>query len=225
MDRVAGPRAGASIWRMVIAASAQVLIVEDHPLYSDGLVHLLARHAPQLQCQVAADAAQALDLLSHSASMDLLLVDHCLPGTMDGLGLLERVGQLYPTAGRVLMSGLDDPQLAAQARRLGAMGFLPKTLPPPQWLAALETVLAGEPWFAPPMAGPVSGLTPRQVMILQRIAQGCTNKLIARELAISERTIKYHLTEVFSRLNASSRAEAVARATALGWLVLARPVH
>ena len=210
---------------MVITARAQVLIVEDHPLYSDGLVHLLARQAPSLQCRVAADAAQALDVLSRSAGMDLLLVDHCLPGRMDGLSLLERAGQLYPTAGRVLMSGNDDPQLAAQARRIGAMGFLPKSLPPPQWLAALETVLAGEPWFAPAAAGPVSGLTPRQQMILQRIAQGCTNKLIARELAISERTIKYHLTEVFSRLNASSRAEAVARATALGWLVLARPVH
>ena len=210
---------------MLITARAQVLIVEDHPLYSDGLVHLLARQAPSLQCRVAADAAQALDVLSHSAGMDLLLVDHCLPGTMDGLTLLERVGRLYPTAGRVLMSGHDDPQLATQARRLGAMGFLPKSLPPAQWLAALQAVLAGEPWFAAAAAGPTSGLTPRQVMILQRIAQGCTNKLIARELAISERTIKYHLTEVFSRLNASSRAEAVARATALGWLVLARPVH
>jgi DNA-binding NarL/FixJ family response regulator len=92
-------------------------------------------------------------------------------------------------------------------------------------LAALEAVLSGEPWFAPEAAAPMSGLTPRQMLILQRIAQGCTNKLIARELAISERTIKYHLTEVFSRLGASSRAEAVARATALGWLVLARPVH
>lgn len=204
---------------MVITLSAEVLIVEDHPLYSDGLVNMLARQAPGLRCRVAGDATSALELLARLGSIDLLLVDQRLPGAMDGLALLERVGMLYPTAGRVLISGSDDARLAAHARRIGAMGFLPKSLPPAEWIAALQSVLAGEPWFsADPLPKGEAGLTPRQTLILERIAVGHTNKLIARELGITERTIKYHLAEIFARVSATSRAEAVARASAKGWI-------
>jgi DNA-binding NarL/FixJ family response regulator len=210
---------------MVIAAQADVLIVEDHPLYSDGLVHMLARQAPLLRCRVAREAVQALDLLAQLGSTDLVLVDHRLPGSMDGLALLERIGQTHPTAGRVLISGSDDARLGAQARRLGAMGFLPKSLPPDDWIDALQSVLAGEPWFPPPPQGARgTGLTPRQAVILERIAAGHTNKLIARELGVSERTVKYHLAEIFARVEATSRAEAVARASAQGWIGLPQRV-
>jgi DNA-binding NarL/FixJ family response regulator len=206
---------------MVITTSADVLIVEDHPLYSDGLVNMLARQAPSLRCRVAPDAASALELLARLGGIDLLLVDQRLPGAMDGLALLERVGTLYPTAGRVLISGSEDARLSAQARRIGAMGFLPKSLAPAEWLAALQSVLAGEPWFASSANDDASaGLTPRQVLILERIAAGHTNKVIARELGVTERTIKYHLSEIFARVSATSRAEAVARASAKGWIGL-----
>jgi DNA-binding NarL/FixJ family response regulator len=204
---------------MVIIERAEVLIVEDHPLYSDGVVSLLARQAPQVRCQVAADAPSALNALMQNGGVDLVLADHRLPGAMDGLALLEQVVRLYPTAGRVLMSGSEDAQLAARARAIGAMGYLPKSLEPSAWIAALRSVLAGEPWF-PPQSTDATGLTPRQRRILERIACGQTNKLIARELGITERTIKYHLTEIFDRLGAGSRAEAVARASAQGWIAL-----
>ena len=210
---------------MVITAQADVLIVEDHPLYSDGLVNMLARQAPALRCRVAGDAASALELLARTGGVDLLLIDQRLPGPMDGLALLERVGLLYPTAGRVLISGTDDPRLAAQAKRLGAMGFLPKSLPPAAWIAALQSVLAGEPWFAASSTDAGTGLTARQALILERIAAGHTNKLIARELGVAERTIKYHLAEIFARVHASSRAEAVARASAKGWINLPESVR
>lgn len=205
---------------MVIFERAEVLIVEDHPLYSDGVVSLLARHAPQVHCRVAVDAPGALGALAQNGGADLILADHHLPGTIDGLALLEQVVRLYPTAGRVLMSGSDDPQLAARARAIGAMGYLPKSLGPSTWIAALRAVLAGERWFPPQSAEVAGGLTPRQRRILERIACGQTNKLIARELGITERTIKYHLAEIFDRLGATSRAEAVARASAQGWIVL-----
>jgi len=206
---------------MVITTPADVLIVEDHPLYSDGLVNMLAREAPGLRCRVSGDAASALELLARLGSIDLLLVDQRLPGAMDGLALLARVGALYPTAGRVLISGSDDARLCAQARRIGAMGFLPKSLAPAEWMAALQSVLAGEPWFASGAHDDMAaGLTPRQAMILERIAAGHTNKLIARELGVTERTVKYHLGEIFARVSATSRAEAVARASAKGWIGL-----
>jgi DNA-binding NarL/FixJ family response regulator len=225
MDRVNARGRAISSIAMVITAQADVLIVEDHPLYSDGLVNMLARQAPALRCRVAGHALAALELLARLGSIDLLLVDQRLPGAMDGLALLERVGSLYPTAGRVLISGSDDARLAAQAKRIGAMGFLPKSLPPDEWIAALQSVLAGEPWFA--STGPydsAAGLTQRQTLILERIAAGYTNKLIARELGVTERTIKYHLAEIFARVNATSRAEAVARASANGWIGLPQRV-
>jgi DNA-binding NarL/FixJ family response regulator len=119
------------------------------------------------------------------------------------------------------MSGIDDARLAAQARRIGAIGFLPKSLSPATWVAALQSILCGEPWFAATSTQQcTSGLTPRQVLILESIAAGQTNKTIARELGVTERTIKYHLAEIFARVNATSRAEAVARASAKGWIGL-----
>ena len=151
--------------------------------------------------------------------MDLLIADLHLPGPTNGLALLAQVRTLHPTTGLVLMSGSGDARVLAEVHKLGVMGFLPKSLEPAAWAQALDTVLSGEPWF-PDRAAVAEGLTRRQGMILERVAQGQTNKLIARELGISDRTIKYHLSEVFERLNASSRAEAVARASAKGWIGL-----
>ncbi len=198
---------------------ARLLLVEDHPLYRDGLLAMLQRSAPLLQCRVAENAQAALDVLRAHPDIDLVLADHRLPGAMDGLALLAQVAVEFPTAARVLISGSDDPHLPLHARRAGLMGYLPKSLEPALWMHALARILAAEPWFAPSAAlepGPNS----RQTFILQRLAAGCGNKEIARELGITERTVKYHLTEVYTLLDATNRTEAVARATARGWLRL-----
>lgn len=203
---------------MKITAHADVLIVDDHPLYRDGVLQMLARRAPNFVCRVASDAVEALAALQLPGGCDLVIADQRLPGELNGLALLARVGALYPTAGRVLVSGSDDPRLPAQARQQGLMGFLPKALEPDLWVQALAKVLAGEPWFPAANEPSAAGLTPRQTSILERIAAGQTNKVIARDLGVTERTIKYHLGEIFARSQASSRAEAVARALALGWI-------
>ena len=108
-----------------------------------------------------------------------------------------------------------------QARRAGLMGYLPKTLAPAVWVHALSRILAGDPWF-PPAASQRQepGPTDRQMVILQHLAAGWGNKEIARDLGITERTVKYHLREVHGRLGVANRAEAVARASARGWLRL-----
>lgn len=199
--------------------TARLLIVEDHPLYLDGLLALLQRSAPQLQCRAVDRAEAALGFLRNHPETDLVLSDHRLPGPMDGLALLLQVGRDFPTAARVLVSGTDDPHLPQHARRAGLMGFLPKSLEPMQWVEALSRILQGDPWF-PASAVEEPGLTPRQALILERLAVGHGSKAIAEELGITERTIKYHVGEVFARLQASSRAEAVARASARGWIRL-----
>jgi DNA-binding NarL/FixJ family response regulator len=201
--------------------AARLLIVEDHPLYLDGLLAFLHRRAPQLQCRVADSAAQALRLLRDHGEVDLVLADLRLPGEIDGLALLERIGQLHPTVARVLVSGSDEAHLPALALRAGLMGYLPKSLEPARWELALARILLGEPWFAhdtAPVAEP--GPTGRQAAILLRLAEGMTNKAIAREFGIAERTVKYHLAEIYGRLGAANRAEAVAQASRRGWIRL-----
>lgn len=200
--------------------TARVLIVEDHPLYLDGLLSLLQRAAPQLHCRAVDRAEAALACLRAQPDIDLVLSDHRLPGAMDGLALLQQVGRDHPTAARVLVSGTDDPHLPRHARSAGLMGYLPKSLEPMQWVEALSRILQGDPWFPQDSAGEEPGLTPRQALILERLATGHGSKAIAEELGITERTIKYHVGEVFARLDASSRAEAVARASARGWIRL-----
>lgn len=200
--------------------TARLLIVEDHPLYLDGLLSLLQRAAPQLRCRAVDRADAALAFLRAQSDIDLVLSDHRLPGDMDGLALLQQVGRDHPTAARVLVSGSDDPHLPRHARRAGLMGYLPKSLEPMQWVEALSRILKGDPWFPPEPAGYEPGLTARQALILERLASGQGSKAIAEELGITERTVKYHVGEVFARLDASSRAEAVARASARGWIRL-----
>jgi two-component system, NarL family, nitrate/nitrite response regulator NarL len=200
---------------------ARLLLVEDHPLYRDGLLAMLRREAGALRCHAVERADSALALLRSQPDIDLVLADHHLPGAMDGMALLEQVGREFPTAARVLVSGSNDAHLAAHARRMGCMGFIPKALEPLPWIAALARILDGEPWF-PPTSAPSAeaGITPRQALILERYATGHSSRDIAAELGITERTVKYHLQEVYARLDAGNRAEAVARASARGWIRL-----
>jgi two-component system, NarL family, nitrate/nitrite response regulator NarL len=200
--------------------AAHLLLVDDHPLYREGVLASLQRHAPRLRCRTADRAAAALQLLASDASFDLVLADHHLPGDLDGLALLSEVGRRHPTAARVLASGSDDPALPRHAQRCGLMGFLPKALEPQAWLAALGRILSGETWFPALAADDASGLTERQALILERVAGGTRGQAIALELGVTERTVKYHLGEIYARLGVTTRTEAVARAGARGWIRL-----
>lgn len=199
--------------------AAKLLIVEDHPLYREGLVGLLLREVPQLTCCLADNAGEALATLRAHGDIDLVLCDLRLPGEMDGLALLAQVSKEFPTAARVLISGSDEALLPQQARYQNLMGYLPKSLPPSLWLRALSQILHGEPWFpnAPPVAPPPNE---RHVTILAQLARGMGNKDIGQALGITERTVKYHLREIYDRLGVANRAEAVARGAALGWIRL-----
>jgi DNA-binding NarL/FixJ family response regulator len=200
--------------------AARLLIVEDHPLYRDGVVGLLQRAAPQLRCRVADGAPAALRELAAHGDIDLVLADLRLPGAMDGFELLAEVGRQHPTAARVLVSGSEEPHLAERARRAGLMGYLPKRLEPAAWLQALGAILAGECWFPSHGPAPEPPPTERQLHVLQMLAAGRGNKEIARALGITERTVKYHLAQVYGRLGAGNRTEAVSLAGARGWIRL-----
>jgi DNA-binding NarL/FixJ family response regulator len=202
---------------------ATALIVEDHPIYRDGLLLALARGLPRLRFAAAGSVSQALAQLEAADGFELLVADQRLPDG-EGLTLLATARQRWPTQVAVLVSGQDDAVLAARAQSLGCLGFLPKALEPMDLVRRIGLALEGEPQFpSRPRPGSAAArliFTERQLCILSHLARGHSSRVIAEALGISERTVKDHLSVIFGRLDASTRAEAVARAMALGVLAV-----
>lgn len=197
-----------------------LLVVEDHPLYRQGLVDVIARAGVADDIRSATSAGTALEILASGDDIDMALCDWRLPDG-DGVQFLRDVAQRHPTVARVLMSGTDDPRLPALCAAEGFLGFLPKSLEPADTIAVLTRLMNGDSWF-PSRAVESRMLSPRQTEILEGIAGGLTNKHLARNLGITERTVKHHLTAIFERLGTSRRAEAVSRAVEQGLIHLPR---
>lgn len=197
-------------------SAARILVVDDHPLYRDALVGALVAPGVWLTCEAAASLREAQRMVFGSAPYAVVLSDFRLPDG-DGLQLLEQVRAHAPGTACVLLSGSDVAQLGPRARRLGLRGYLSKALEPHQIVAAVRTVLAGGSCFRDADAAPAGpALTERQLEVLQLVGQGRSSKEIARDLGVGPSTVKDHLTLIFVRLGVNSRAEAVARAAALG---------
>lgn len=201
-----------------------LLLVDDHPLFRDGLATALRHQAPGLQVQAVASLADALQALEYDAErFDLVLLDYRLP-VVDGLRGAVQIQQTYPGVSVGLMSGLDDLTLPRRARDAGLMAYFPKTLEVPELLAHLCRVAQGDRAFedrdafssrisvpACDQGGVVGpyGLTARQAEVLRLLGTGGTNKEIARELGISPATVKNHLDAMFSKMGATNRVQAV----------------
>jgi len=204
-----------------------ILVVDDHPLVREGLKHLLAGLDNETRVTEASGAESALQALASQADLDLVLLDLNLQGR-DGLSLLADFGRNAPDLPVVMLSGEQDPALMRAALDAGAAGFIPKSSLSQVILPALQLVLAGGIYVPPEMlvsqraaAAPnpaEPGLTQRQQQVLQRIAQGSSNKEIAAELQLSEPTVKGHVVAVFRALNVRTRTQAIAAATRLGLL-------
>lgn len=205
-----------------LAERAVVLVVDDHPLVREALVQALeaAAGTPPLGCLAAGNASQARQRLQMHPGIAAVLADQRLPDG-DGISLLLQVRSHAPQAARILLSGIDDPGLPVRARNLGLEGYLSKSLEPRQIVAGVRAALRGQPCFPTASVQPaLPALTQRQAEVLALIGRGCSNKEVARLLGVTERTVKDHLTIAFARLSASTRAEAVARAGALGLIPL-----
>lgn len=197
-----------------------LLLVDDHPLFRDGLVAALRHRAPGLRVQAVGDCAEALARLAAAGGgIDLVLLDYRLPG-LDGLRCAKRLMQQHPGVAVALMSGLDDASLPDRARAAGLCGYLPKSLEVSTLLEQLERIAQGQPVFnAPvPVVAPTGphGLTPRQMQVLQALGRGGSNNDIAHALGLAPATVKKHLEAIFTRMGATNRLQAVLMARA--WL-------
>jgi DNA-binding NarL/FixJ family response regulator len=199
----------------------QVLLIDDHPLFREGLRVLIERMDPKA-CVIEAESCEEAFALAErgGAGFDLILLDLALPG-MNGLDGISRFRARFSTTPVVVISGSFDAARVKQALDRGAQGFIPKSTPPDVLMSALRLIFSGgiyvpssvmdEGAAAPPAAraSAVADLTAAQARVLQLLAVGHSNKAIASTLDISDNTVRAHVSAILRALNVTNRTEAV----------------
>jgi DNA-binding NarL/FixJ family response regulator len=208
----------------------RVMLVDDHPLFLEGLGNLLEAHSFEV-VGTAANGKQAL-VRARELKPDVILMDIAMP-VCSGLDAISPIKEEMPGVKIVMLTSFDDDKDLFTAIKRGASGYLLKNLNADELFTLLDELERGEPPLSPGMAArllsefrrdkdkPVSaekpekliaGLTQRQADVLNLIAQGKTYKQAAAELHLSERTIKYHMDKILERLQLENRSQAIAYA-------------
>jgi DNA-binding NarL/FixJ family response regulator len=215
----------------------KVLVIDDHPLIQAALAQLLPRGERPITVIGAADRDEAYAMLAAHPDCALVLLDLALPGTR-GLELLGAMRRDFPRLPIAVLSATHDRATVDAALASGARGYIAKTASGRDLVHAVERLLDGRacprPDFAraptPPASGSATapdalGLTRRQSDVLQLLAQGKPNKLICRDLRLSEGTVKVHVSAILRALNVHTRAQAIAELARRGVApaLLARP--
>lgn len=216
----------------------QILVADDHKLVRDGLKPFLQELDPSAEILDASNLDEALVAAGKADRLGLVLLDLMMPG-MDGLRGLEAIRAKYPDVPVVIVSGFSSRDHVVAAVQAGAAGFIPKTVSGTAMVNALRLVLSGEKYLPsstffddpsnqmtmPPAAptrpagvpAPFDKLSRREAEILVLLVEGRTNKEIAIVLDLQEITIKVHLRNVYRKIGAANRAQAVRIAMSSGW--------
>jgi len=200
----------------------RILIVDDHPLYREGMVSALRAHLTDVDIRGEGSAEDGLRHLEREPGIDLVLIDLRLPG-MDGFDALSLYAQRFPAVARAVVSAQEDVTLMRRAFDSGAAAYIPKSMTVPDVALAIQQVLAGgifipDPRPAAARPGRATALTLRQVETLRLLGEGRTNKEIATALDITERTARAHVAAILHALGAENRTQAVVAAQRLGYL-------
>ncbi len=190
----------------------RLIIVDDHPVVREGLVAAL-EGKPDID--VVGTFASAEEAFSSARSHDVVLLDLELPG-ISGIDAIPRLRE--HAAVLVLTAYANDDQID-RALRSGALGYLLKGSPLADIERAIHAVARGEKFIDPRVASRISAgprLSAREREVLALVARGRSNKTIATNLGIAERTVKFHVTAIFNKLGAENRAQAVAIAAERG---------
>ncbi|TVQ58143.1 MAG: DNA-binding response regulator [Rhodobacteraceae bacterium] len=206
------------------AAARSILVIDDHPLFCEAISMALKSGLGLETVATANTLSDAMRRLDGGLDVDAVVLDLNLPDVTGVDGLL-RLKSATPRTPVVVVSGLTDDRIVAQALRAGAAGFVRKDTPGEALVAAFRQVLEGEvytpPDFTPPAAadhedaalddavGRLTELTPQQLRILSLVCEGKLNKQIAFDLAIAETTVKAHITAILRKLGVQSRTQAV----------------
>lgn len=202
----------------------KILIVDDHPMFREALSGAIRFALADAEVFEAGSIDAACKAIRSEPEIEIVLLDLSMPGTssFDGLMLLR---SSFPRIPIMIVSGLDDPRIVQEAIRLGAAGFVSKSVDKRTLAEGVSEVLSGSVFVpadvAERMSGPcatvktsdianrLSELTPAQIRVLQLIRHGRLNKQIAHDLGVSETTVKAHVSEILRKLNVVSRTQAV----------------
>jgi DNA-binding NarL/FixJ family response regulator len=194
----------------------KVLVADDHAVVRSGLEQLLATSSDFELAGSAANGEEAVTAAERSCP-DVILMDLSMP-VLDGVEATRRIVARDPSARVVVLTSFSDNRRILDALEAGASGYLLKHAGPDELLGAIRAAAAGEVPLDPKAARalldnrravrPDKQLSAREREVLHLVAQGLANKQIARRLAISERTVKAHLTSIFTRLGVSDRTQA-----------------
>jgi DNA-binding NarL/FixJ family response regulator len=213
----------------------RILLIDDHPLFGAGLVVAVQQKANDLgvgvQLASATSLAHGLEVALQFGP-DVLVLDYHLPDT-SGLQMLQVFAARFPWTARVVMSGDERPEVLAAVRANGASGFIAKTDSAEAVWQALQAIAAGHEWWPGTAQAPIQGvahsmatekgsddqLTPRQSQVLRYIGQGLSNSEIALTLAITERTVKQHMSDLLSKTATTNRDTLLQAARTKGWLL------
>jgi two-component system NarL family response regulator len=201
-------------------AWASVLVVDDHALLRTGVANII-NHEPDLR--VIAEASNGLEAVAAFEKFhpDVTLLDLRMP-VMEGVEAVRQIRERDPLAKVIVLTTYDTDEDITRALKAGAKAYVLKDISADALVACIHDVLAGKTYLAPAAAAKLAEgvtrvqLTPRERSSLQLIADGKSNKEIANDLGISERTVKTHLGPLFEKLGVTSRTEAVKIATRRG---------
>ncbi|MGH2593707.1 MAG: response regulator [Anaerolineae bacterium] len=220
-----------------------VLIVDDHPVFRQGLREVLNAEPDLVVVGEVSDGEEALRV-ARELSPRIVVMDVNIP-SMNGLQVARRLRHEVPLARAVILTGYDDDEQVFHAMRAGAHAYFPKDVMPQKLVEAVREVNAGRyvindltmddaqlaPWLLKQTErfGIVEGelgdeafvpLSPREMEILQHITRGLSNKEIAHQLGISHQTVKNHMTSILRKLNVEDRTQAAVYALRRGWVRL-----
>ncbi len=209
----------------------RIVIADDHALVRGGLALLIDMASPGANILQANSLQQVTDILAQNDPVDLLLLDLMMPGMEGDIGI-KTICAAWPDVPVIIVSVKEDIDSIRQSLVAGAMGYIPKTMTPDLTVSAVRLVLDGGIYIPPHVlrlnesqqvdpadennsnqprtSGEKSGLTRRQLQVLELIESGKSNLAIADELGLSTGTIKMHVSGIFKKLKVANRTEAVA---------------
>jgi len=216
-----------------LSAHVNIAIIDDHRLFLDGISMLVTEMDSAFTVEKFSQPKTFFEHFSQGAAYDLVVCD-LIMDSMNGLAFVASLRAQSKTMPILMLSGINTAPPIDEVRRLGANGFVHKSAENAILKESIRTVLAGGNYFTdglgdregvesaddtyPLMSGALPKLGPRQLEVLRLIASGASNKVISKEMSISENTVKTHLKQIFLELGVNKRTACVRKAQTLGMI-------
>lgn len=217
----------------------KILVADDHELFLKGLELILSDLGDNVELAFAHSYTDIFNIIENDSGFNLILTDLAMPGA-NWLDAIKRIHEKLPETPMIILSAVFDKEIVQKTIEIGTAGYIPKTSSNAVIISAVKLVLSGGAYIPPELLNNslknefdvlkqveqipenkgtdenLKILTPRQIDVIRLIAEGCSNKVIAHKLNLTEGTVKLHVTAILKILNVYNRTGAVMEATRLG---------